>query len=55
VQPASDSKEWRTHLESTTKHSDVIKTVFPETRTALQKLGAGMVFAVFRFRIIDML
>jgi hypothetical protein len=54
-QPASDSKEWRTHLESTTKHSDVIKTVFPETRTALQKLGAGMVFCCFWIRISELL
>lgn len=38
VQPVADGKEWRTHLETTGKHNDLIKEVFPDTRTVLSKL-----------------
>jgi estrogen-related receptor beta like 1 len=42
VKLASDSKEWRTHLETTSKHGEVIKTLFPETKNALLKLGVEL-------------
>eukprot|EP00164_Ancoracysta_twista_P003997 GFYU01005365.1.p1 GENE.GFYU01005365.1~~GFYU01005365.1.p1 ORF type:complete len:446 (+),score=156.09 GFYU01005365.1:97-1434(+) len=36
---SSDNKEWRTHLEQTKQHDDVISAALPSTREQLEKLA----------------
>lgn len=46
AQPAS--KEWRTHIEQSGKHEAQISEVFPESKTALDKIGKELRAAVDR-------
>lgn len=46
AQPAS--KEWRTHIEQSGKHEEHISKIFPETKTALGKIGKELRAAVDR-------
>ena len=39
TQPAVDAKEWRTHLEQTRRHDDLLREVFPDTKAALMRIG----------------
>lgn len=42
------SKEWRTHIEQSGKHEEQITKIFPETKTALGKVGKELRAAVDR-------
>eukprot|EP00455_Lapot_gusevi_P024025 TRINITY_DN2492_c0_g2_i2.p1 TRINITY_DN2492_c0_g2~~TRINITY_DN2492_c0_g2_i2.p1 ORF type:complete len:421 (+),score=104.67 TRINITY_DN2492_c0_g2_i2:130-1392(+) len=39
---APDAKEWRTHLEQTKKHEEIIDELFPDTKASLVKMGADL-------------
>jgi estrogen-related receptor beta like 1 len=42
IKPALSGREWRTHLEATRKHKEVLSSVFPDTHNSLEKISADV-------------